>query len=77
MDFHKPFDILTREGIWQILQSYGIPEMFARITRIWYDNSESLVIYKGSISNWFKVTTGVKQGCVMSGFVFIYVLSHL
>ena len=32
------------------------------------------VIYEGSISNWFKVTAGVKQGCVTSEFIFITVL---
>ena len=57
-----------------ILRRYGIPEKFVCIIRNWYDSSESAVIYEGSISDWFKVTTGVKQGCVMSGFIFIIVL---
>ena len=74
VDFQKAFDSLARERIWQILRRYGIPEKFVCITRNWYDNSESAVIYEGSILDWFKVTTGVKLGCVMSGFIFIIVL---
>ena len=74
MDFQQAFDSLASERICQILRSYGIPETFVRIIRNWYDNSESAVIYEGGISDWFKVTTGVKQGCAMSGFIFIIVL---
>ena len=74
VDFQKAFDSLARERIWQILRRYGIPEKFVCTIRNWYDNSESAVIYEGSISDWFKVTTGVKQGCVMSVFIFIIVL---
>ena len=74
VDFQKANDSLARERIWQILRRYGIPEKFVCIIRNWYNNSESAVIYEGSISDWFKVTTGVKEGCVMSGFIFIIVL---
>ena len=65
VDFQKVFDSLARERIWQILRSNGIPEKFVCIISNWYDNSGSAVIYEGGISDWFKVTTGVKQGCVI------------
>ena len=72
----KAFDNRARETIWQlILRSYGIPEKLVCIIRNWYDNSESAVIYEGGISDLFKVTTGVEQGCMMSGFIFIIVLN--
>ena len=74
VDFQKVFDSLARERIWQILRSNGIPEKFVCIISNWYDNSGSAVIYEGGISDWFKVTTGVKQGCVIWGFIFIIVI---
>ena len=77
VDFQKPFDSLARERTRQLLRRYGIPEKFVCIIRNWYDNSESAVIYEGSISDWFKVTTGVKQGCMISGFIFIIVLDRV
>ena len=74
MDFQKAFDSLAREKIWQVLRSYGIPEKFVHIIKNWHNNSQSVVIYEGKISDWFKITTGVKQGCVISGLIFIIVL---
>ena len=74
VNFQKAFDVLARERIWQILRSYVIPEKFVCIIRNWFDNSKSAVIYERGISDWFKVTTGVKQGCMMSGFIFIILL---
>ncbi|XP_056001737.1 uncharacterized protein LOC130048722 [Ostrea edulis] len=36
-----------------------------------YNGSSSCVINNGQSSEWFSVKTGVRQGCVMSGFLFI------
>ena len=36
-----------------------------------YADSCCSVIDNGKMSNWFDVKTGVRQGCVMSGFLFI------
>ena len=32
---------------------------------------ECSVLDEGEQTRWFKITTGVKQGCVMSGFLFL------
>ena len=74
VDFQKAFDGLARERIWQILLNHGVPEKFVCIIRNWCDNSEGAVAYEGSILDSFKVTTGVKQGSVISGFIFTIVL---
>ena len=67
-----------REGIDGILRNRldlegveGIPDKLIRMVMLLYDNTECAVIDNGVESEWFTVRTGVKQGCVMSGFLFL------
>lgn len=71
VDFRRAFDSLDREKLWQILKSYGIPNLFIEMIKEMYNGSSSCVINNGQSSEWFSVKTGVRQGCVMSGFLFI------
>jgi len=71
IDFRKAFDSIVREKLWNILKSYGIPELFVDIIKEMYKGSMSCVINNRQTSEWFPVRTGVRQGCVMSGFLFI------
>lgn len=74
IDFEKAFDSVHREGLWTILRSYGIPEKIVRAIRGIYDGFECAIIDENKTSEWFEVKTGVKQGCVMSGFLFLIVI---
>ena len=38
------------------------------MVRLLYEDVECAVMDEGKESTWFKVKTGVKQGCVLSGF---------
>ena len=42
-----------------------------------YEDSECAVLDEGEESEWFKVNTGVKQGDVMSGFIFLMVVDWI
>ena len=53
------------------MQSYGIPAKLITIIKLIYQGAECAVLDNGQTSDWFKVRTGVKQGCVMSGFLFL------
>ena len=70
-DFEKAFDSVHRESLWNIMKLYGIPDKLIRMVKLLYDNTECTVIDNGEESEWFTVRTGVKQGCVMSGFLFL------
>ncbi|KAL9982039.1 hypothetical protein ACROYT_G010825 [Oculina patagonica] len=41
------------------------------MVKIMYDDFECSVLDEGEQTRWLKITTGVKQGCVMSGFLFL------
>ena len=39
-----------------------------------YDDFECAVVYKQDTTEWFKIKTGVKQGCNLSGLPFLLVV---
>jgi hypothetical protein len=74
VDFEKAFDSVHRESLWIIMKKYGIPEKLVRMVRLFYNGFQCAVEEEGEPGEWFEVTTGVKQGCNMSGFLFLIVL---
>ena len=74
VDFEKAFDSIHRDSLWIIMRKYGIPEKLVKMVKLCYDGFQSAVEEQGKIGEWFDVTTGVKQGCNMSGFLFLLVL---
>ena len=70
VDFSKAFDSLSRSKLWAILRNYGIPFEIIRLIQEIYEGSSSCVLDNGAKSEWFEVRSGVRQGCVMSGFLF-------
>ena len=74
VDFEKAFDSVHRESLRKIMESYGIPCKIIQMVQMLYKDSECAVLDEGEESEWFKVKTGVKQGDVMSGFIFLIVV---
>jgi len=44
------------------------------LVKAMYENFECTVVNEGELTDWFRITSGVKQGCVMSGFLFLLVV---
>ena len=59
------------------MESYGIPLKIIHMVQMLYEDSECAVLDEGEESEWFKVKTGVKQGDVMSGFIFLVVVDWI
>ena len=77
VDFEKAFDSIHRESLWSIMAYYGIPDKLIRMVKLLYEAFECAVMEDGEESEWFRVTTGVKQGCTMSGFLFLLVIDFV
>jgi hypothetical protein len=74
VDFEKAFDSIHRDSLWAIMRQYGIPQKLIRIVRTLYEDFQCSVIDENETTEWFPVRTGVKQGCCMSGFLFLLVI---
>ncbi|CAF0971547.1 unnamed protein product, partial [Brachionus calyciflorus] len=78
--FNKTFDSLHQESLWRILRYYGHPFKIINIIKDLYDGAECCVKVGNDLTDWFKIETGVRQGCVLSSLLFAiaieWVLSH-
>lgn len=53
------------------MKKNGIPSKLIAIVKALYKDFQCAVIDEGEKTEWFPVVTRVKQGCCMSGFLFI------
>ena len=74
IDYEKAFDSVDQETLWNILRYYGIPEKLIRLIKCMYQDNECAVVTSSGTSDWFKIKSGVKQDCNMSGFIFLMVI---
>ena len=73
VDFEKRLTQCT-ERIWKITESYGIPRKIIHVVQMLYEYRECAVLDEGVESEWFNVKTGIKQGDVISGCIFLMVV---
>ena len=71
VDVVKAFDSVHRERLWSIVRGYGIPRNMARVITDIYQDFECAFIDESETSGWFKVRSGIKQGCVTSRFLLL------
>ena len=71
------FENFDSVSLWKIMENYGIPRKIIHMVQKLYEDSECAVLDEGEESKWFKVKTGVKQGNVMSGFIFLTVVDWI
>lgn len=70
VDLEKAFDSVPREALWMVLKKLGCTEKFVRLLRLLHDDMQCCVIVDGEQSDFFPVTCGVKQGCVIAPTLF-------
>ena len=70
VDLEKAYDTVRRDKLWQVLEEYGIHGRLLGAVREFYKKSEACVKIGEKMSRWFQITRGVRQGCVMSPWLF-------
>lgn len=74
IDFKQAFDSIWQEGLWQCLRMHGVQEKLIRLIKSIYEKSEAAVRQDRELTEWFKTTVGVRQGCTLSPDLFNLVL---
>ena len=77
IDYEKHFDSVDRDTLWQIMRHYDIPDKFISLIKATYQGMSCRVVHGGQLSEKFEVTTGVRQGCLLSSFQFLLVIDWI
>ena len=72
--YEKAFHSIHRNTLWKIMRCYGIPTKIVKLARVMYTNCACAVVDGDGRTDWFEVKSAVKQGCNMSGFLFLLVI---
>ncbi|CAB1097042.1 unnamed protein product [Ectocarpus sp. CCAP 1310/34] len=71
VDLNKAYDLVDRDMLWKVLARAGIPAKLIEVIRQFHDGMRARVrMDDGELSDWFFVTQGVRQGCVLSPLLF-------
>ena len=71
VDYEKAFDSVDRQTLWRLLRHYGVPQKITDIIRNMYEGINCRVIHGQQVTDAFQVKTGVRQGCLLSPFLFL------
>jgi hypothetical protein len=74
IDFKQAFDSIWHDGMWRVMQNAGIPEQLIKLVQVIYRKSSSAIKVDKKITEYFHTKTGVRQGCILSPYLFNLVL---
>jgi len=72
LDWEKAFDRVKQDKLLEALQRMNIPPKFRSAITSLYNNPQFRVKVGDSESEWMKQSTGIRQGCPLSPYLFIY-----
>ena len=66
----KAYATIDRYGMWQMLRVYGLGGNLLKAVQSFYVDSRACVRVGNNVNEWFPVNVGLRQGCVMSRWLF-------
>ena len=70
MYLEKTYDSIDRHGMWQMLRVYGVGGKLLKVVQSFHVDSRECVQMGIDVSEWFTVNVGLRQGCMMSPWLF-------
>ena len=70
MDLEKVYNTIDRHGMWQMLRVFGVGGKFWKPVQSFYEDSRACFRVGNDVSEWFPANVGLRQGCVMSPWLF-------
>uniref|UniRef100_UPI0033966158 reverse transcriptase domain-containing protein n=1 Tax=Acinetobacter baumannii TaxID=470 RepID=UPI0033966158 len=71
------FDSLDRSTLWACLKRNGVPDKYISVIKGLYYQTSGRVKAYGKLSSSFTFSSGVRQGCPMSPFLFNFVMINI
>jgi len=70
MDLEKAYDRIDWTALWDVLKVYGVGGKLLNGIKAFYKDANACVRVNGEMSDSFRIQMGVRQGCVMSPWLF-------
>jgi hypothetical protein len=77
LDAEKAFDKVWREGLFHKLKEKQVDLNTLKILKKYYDTSQGMIKLNGVLSNRFNINCGVKQGGILSPYLFNFFINDL
>ena len=77
IDYAKAFDCVHHHKLWKILKEMGIPDYLTCLLRNLDAGQEATVRTGHGTTDWFQIRKGVRQGCMLSLYLFNFYTEHI
>ena len=77
LDATKAFDLIDHRKLFQTINNKNICPLFTRLIMILYKFNNAIVNYNNVFSNQFNISNGVKQGGILSPYLFSIYMDNL
>ena len=77
INYSKAFDYVDYNKLWKILKDMGIPDHLTCLLRNLYASQEATVRTGHGTTDWFQMSKGVCQGCILSPCLFDFYAEYI
>lgn len=77
LDIEKAYDSVLRKKVWQAMENKGVEKETVNRVKEMYFGGMSCVKVGGERTDWFKQTSGLKQGSALSTLIFVVVMDEI
>ena len=77
VEYEQAFDSVDRRASAKVLSLYSIPEKHIKVIFAIYEYNTAAVKVGNEVSNWFCIKSVIKQGCVLSPFIWIILMDFV
>ncbi|XP_020702444.1 uncharacterized protein LOC110114037 [Dendrobium catenatum] len=76
-DITKAFDMVSRDFLYKILEDKGFPSLFISWIKACTSNVHFSICINGVLEGYFNSTSGIRQGCPLSPYLFSVIMDGL
>ena len=75
LDWEKAFDKVTHKGLHDALERMGIHPKLRNLVKQLYKNPTFKIEFEGGTSQWKQQKSGIRQGCPLSPYLFLIIMT--
>nr|VZI35813.1 unnamed protein product [Spirometra erinaceieuropaei] len=76
IDFSAAFDSVDRQSLWRIMVLNAVPANIIAMIKAYYRSTTAGILVRNNLSQSFGIKSGVRQGCILSSILFIWILER-